>query len=276
MTANDWIQLVLVFCGACGAGQAAGLRTWPASTRASRAGWTARSAGWSAASIASPASIRSEEMGWRKYAVAVLLFNAVGFLAVYVLLRLQGVLPLNPQEFPANTPDSGVQHGRQLRHEHELAELRRRDDDELPVADARPDGAELRLGGVRHGRAGGADSRIGAAQRDDDRQFLVRPGAVDRLHPVAAVDRCGACAGVARRDSELQAVRDGERAAADDRRRTARSVDDADAGDGAGGVADCDQAAGHQRRRVLQRQLGASVRKSDAAGEFRRAAVRFC
>ena len=46
-----------------------------------------------------------QEMGWRQYAVAVLLFNAIGFLAVYALLRLQGVLPLNPQEFPANTPD---------------------------------------------------------------------------------------------------------------------------------------------------------------------------
>ena len=42
-------------------------------------------------------------MTWKKYAVAVLLFNGVGFLAVYVLLRLQGVLPLNPQGFPANT-----------------------------------------------------------------------------------------------------------------------------------------------------------------------------
>jgi potassium-transporting ATPase potassium-binding subunit len=45
------------------------------------------------------------EMGWRQYTVAVLMFNAIGFLAVYALLRLQGVLPLNPQAFPANTPD---------------------------------------------------------------------------------------------------------------------------------------------------------------------------
>jgi K+-transporting ATPase ATPase A chain len=48
----------------------------------------------------------TEEMGWRKYTVAVLLFNGVGFLAVYALLRLQGHLPLNPQQFPANTADS--------------------------------------------------------------------------------------------------------------------------------------------------------------------------
>ena len=45
------------------------------------------------------------EMGWRQYAVAVLLFNALGFLAVYALLRLQGWLPLNPQDLPAVSPD---------------------------------------------------------------------------------------------------------------------------------------------------------------------------
>src|SRR5262249_3050020 len=47
----------------------------------------------------------TEEMGWRKYAAAVLLFNAVGFLVVYALLRLQGVLPLNPKAFAGNSPD---------------------------------------------------------------------------------------------------------------------------------------------------------------------------
>src|SRR5262244_3496197 len=47
-----------------------------------------------------------EEMGWQTYAVAMLLFNLLGFLAVYALQRLQGVLPLNPQSFGAVTPDS--------------------------------------------------------------------------------------------------------------------------------------------------------------------------
>src|SRR6202008_3259144 len=48
----------------------------------------------------------SEEMGWKSYALAMLLFNFVGFLAVYVLQRVQGVLPLNPQGFGAVSPDS--------------------------------------------------------------------------------------------------------------------------------------------------------------------------
>nr|Q47H38.1 RecName: Full=Potassium-transporting ATPase potassium-binding subunit; AltName: Full=ATP phosphohydrolase [potassium-transporting] A chain; AltName: Full=Potassium-binding and translocating subunit A; AltName: Full=Potassium-translocating ATPase A chain [Dechloromonas aromatica RCB] len=47
-----------------------------------------------------------EEMGWLKYACAILLFNVLGVLAVYALQRLQAELPLNPQVFPAVSPDS--------------------------------------------------------------------------------------------------------------------------------------------------------------------------
>jgi K+-transporting ATPase ATPase A chain len=45
------------------------------------------------------------EMGWRQYTVAVLLFNGLGVVVVYALLRLQDLLPLNPQHFAANSPD---------------------------------------------------------------------------------------------------------------------------------------------------------------------------
>jgi K+-transporting ATPase ATPase A chain len=37
--------------------------------------------------------------GWFGYAAALLAFNAAGFAALYAILRLQGVLPLNPQGF---------------------------------------------------------------------------------------------------------------------------------------------------------------------------------
>ena len=47
-----------------------------------------------------------EEMGWLKYALAVLLFNALGLFAVYALQRLQLWLPLNPQAMANVTPDS--------------------------------------------------------------------------------------------------------------------------------------------------------------------------
>jgi K+-transporting ATPase ATPase A chain len=47
---------------------------------------------------------RDDEMNWKTYAVAALLFNVAGLLIVYVLQRLQGVLPLNPQGWGAVSP----------------------------------------------------------------------------------------------------------------------------------------------------------------------------
>jgi K+-transporting ATPase ATPase A chain len=47
-----------------------------------------------------------EEMSWRQYALAVLVFSLVGFVVVYALQRLQAWLPLNPQQMPNVTPDS--------------------------------------------------------------------------------------------------------------------------------------------------------------------------
>lgn len=46
------------------------------------------------------------EMNWKVYALAMLLFNVLGLLVVYVLQRVQGFLPLNPQGFGAVSPDS--------------------------------------------------------------------------------------------------------------------------------------------------------------------------
>jgi len=46
------------------------------------------------------------EMGWKKYAIALIVFNALGAIAVYALQRLQLWLPLNPQHFANVTPDS--------------------------------------------------------------------------------------------------------------------------------------------------------------------------
>lgn len=47
-----------------------------------------------------------DDMGWKRYALAALVFNLLGALAVYALQRLQGLLPLNPMELGAVSPDS--------------------------------------------------------------------------------------------------------------------------------------------------------------------------
>jgi potassium-transporting ATPase potassium-binding subunit len=47
-----------------------------------------------------------EEMTWKTYSLAMLAFNFVGLLAVYVLHRLQDLLPWNPQKLAAVAPHS--------------------------------------------------------------------------------------------------------------------------------------------------------------------------
>jgi K+-transporting ATPase ATPase A chain len=48
----------------------------------------------------------AQGMGWKSYALGLLLFNGFGALLVYAVQRLQGVLPLNPQGMQAVAPDS--------------------------------------------------------------------------------------------------------------------------------------------------------------------------
>jgi K+-transporting ATPase ATPase A chain len=49
----------------------------------------------------SPASLAPIEMGWKSYAIGILTFNALGFIAVYGLQRLQHGLPANPARLGA-------------------------------------------------------------------------------------------------------------------------------------------------------------------------------
>ena len=47
-----------------------------------------------------------EGMGWKRYTLALLAFNAIGALAVYLLQRYQAELPLNPAAMADVSPDS--------------------------------------------------------------------------------------------------------------------------------------------------------------------------
>jgi len=46
-----------------------------------------------------------DEMNWKTYALTVLIFNLFGFLFLYLLLRIQNVLQLNPQAFSGVSPE---------------------------------------------------------------------------------------------------------------------------------------------------------------------------
>ena len=72
-------------------GKPAGINTW--------FGWLER---W----IYRFARINPEiSMSWKTYAVAMMFFNIFGILVVYVIQRLQSILPLNPMSIPSVTPD---------------------------------------------------------------------------------------------------------------------------------------------------------------------------
>jgi potassium-transporting ATPase potassium-binding subunit len=46
---------------------------------------------------------QEDEMGWKRYAASMLLFNLVLFVSLFVMLMTQHLLPLNPQKVPAFT-----------------------------------------------------------------------------------------------------------------------------------------------------------------------------
>ena len=80
----------------------------------------------------------AKEQDWIGYAVSVLIFSIVTLLLTYLILRLQGVLPLNPQSFSGVAGGPGLQYRRQFHHQHQLAELHRRKYHVLSVANGGP------------------------------------------------------------------------------------------------------------------------------------------
>ena len=157
-----------------------------------------------------------------------------------------GALPLGPVE-------RHVQHDVVVLDEHELAVLRRRDDDDLLQPDGRAGGSELPLGRGRDRGRRGADPGDHRAQRQEPGQLLAGPDPDGLVRPAADFDRGRAGARIPGCDPELLRV---HHRAHDHRPHT-------DARDGSGRVSGGDQGARDQRRRLLQRQLGAPVRESD-------------
>ena len=103
MTTNDWLQLGLyaivltALAPLLGAYMARVLEGKP--TCLTRVLGPLESASYRLAGV-DPA----RETGWRAYALGMLLFNALGLVALYALQRAQALLPLNPQHLAAVTP----------------------------------------------------------------------------------------------------------------------------------------------------------------------------
>ncbi len=100
MTGNDWLQMglylaaVLLLVKPLGAYMAKAFAEQP--NRVTRLGAPVERALYRLCGIRA-----DEEMTWQRYAIAMLLFNLAGLLVLYLLQRVQGWLPLDPQHFGA-------------------------------------------------------------------------------------------------------------------------------------------------------------------------------
>ncbi len=100
MPANGWVQLLIYF--AVLVLLAYPLGTYMACVLDGRPAFLSRLLGPLERQLYRVAGVQpDQEMTWRRYAWAMLLFNAAGLLLVYVLQRAQGMLPANPQQLPA-------------------------------------------------------------------------------------------------------------------------------------------------------------------------------
>jgi K+-transporting ATPase ATPase A chain len=103
MTTNDWFQIALYFGVLVAITKPLG--AFMARVYEGRPCGLAGALGWLERLIYRCAGIDPRrEMTWKQYAVSMLLFNAAGLVAVYLVLRLQDKLPLNPQKIDAVSP----------------------------------------------------------------------------------------------------------------------------------------------------------------------------
>ncbi len=190
----------------------------------------------------------------------MLLFHVGGFLLLYALLRLQALTAAQPRRHVGGAARPLVQHGGELHHQHQLAELRRRKHDVLSDADAGPDAAELRR---RRRPASRWRWRSSAASRARRRRPIgnfwvdLTRCTLYVLLPICIVyalflvwqgmpQTLGAYVEATTLEGAKQTHRGGP-----------------------GGVAGRHQDARHQWRRLLQRQRRASVREPDALSQLR-------
>jgi potassium-transporting ATPase potassium-binding subunit len=99
MTFAGWLQIILVL--AASAGAAWGLGRYMAALFSGRKTVMSPVLAPIETGIRRICGYSTTEQDWKSYTLAMLAFNALGFLFLYGLMRLQGVLPLNPQGFNA-------------------------------------------------------------------------------------------------------------------------------------------------------------------------------
>src|SRR4030095_1031296 len=242
MTANGWLQIGL-FCVAilvCTRPLGAFLHRVFEGERH----LLSRPLGWLERLVYRLGGVGGEEQSWRAYTVALLAFSLFSLVVTYLIQRLQGVLPWNPQglgavgagsafntaaSFTTNTNWQGYVGEATMSYLSQMAGL------------AWHNFTSAAAGiGVAVALAGGPPRRGRRLALGHDRQLLGGPDARDRLRAAAALGRVRARVRLAGHDPEPRSVRGGQHG----RGR--------EAGDrhGAGRVAGGDQAARHERGRL--------------------------
>ena len=209
-----------------------------------------------------------EEMTWKAYALAVMLFNVAGLLAVYLLQRLQGVLPANPAGLGAVTPDSSFNTAMSFATntnwqgyggETTLSYLTQMLGLTVQNFVSAATGMAVLVALIR-GFSRKTTTDLG--------NFWVDLDSGHALHPPPALDRLRARPGLAGRRPDFRPYASAQLLRSDEGRR--RQDGHRASSRSARCVADHHQAARHERRRVLQRELGAPVREPDRPLELRR------
>ena len=204
------------------------------------------------------------EQHWVTYGLAMLAFNAAGFFLLYALMRLQQFLPLNPQGMPAasahlsfNTAVSFVTNTNWQSYggESTLGYLVQMAGLTVQNFVSAATGIVLAVALVR------GFTRTSAATIGNFWADLVRCTLYVLLPLCIVLALFYVWQGVPQNLDPYVERHHARRRPADDR-------------PGPGGLAAGDQDAGHQRRRLLQRQLGAPLREPDAAQQFRRDRLR--
>ena len=222
-------------------------------------------------------------MNWKEYALALLLFNVLGILRGICSTAPSVLAPLNPMGFGAVSPGLLFQYGGKFRHQYQLAGLWRRNHDELSDPDAGPGGAELPLGRNGHGRARRLYPRLCPRHRRKESAISGWTWCAAR-----SISFCPSLlswrfdSGLSGRGAELPSL--SNRSARSQPTTYEKPKLDADGqplkdakgnpvietvgkrtglASWAGSLANRHQAAGHQRRRLFQRQLRPSFRKPD-------------
>ena len=231
-------------------------------------------------------------MDWKRYLWATLWFNFIGFLAVYGLQRLQDVLPLNPQKMGAVSADSSFNtavsfatntnwqgYGGESTMSYLTQMLGLGVQNFLSAATGMAVLIALTRGFARKQASG-----IGNFWVDLTRSTLyilmplslllacalVSQGVVQTFQPYKTVNLVQAPLEFEQPKNDA----DGKPVLDKDGKPVMEKTthQGADAAARPGRLADRHQAARHQRRRLLQRQLGASVREPDAALQLPRGA----